>query len=207
MPCPKGSRIRASRSLVRGLYPPAFDKTGLSRARHNERSNPVKSWSLSPHDRSTKPWLPLTAHDDQKRLKEKKPQLQRLASPFLVSLRMARLLAVLVFVDATAHVVLFPVKLPLFRLGKVAIVLGHIGLLLVFDALFTALQMRSLPRSELAILNATGDALLLCSFAGIDMVDARMSRIDMSGSCARSLAVLGLSSGGSDQHQATGGQD
>ena len=122
--------------------------------------------------------------------------------------RMLELLPImLVFIDALAHMVLFLVELFLFTFGQVTIVGGHIRLFLVLDVLFAVFQTRSLPRRELAVLDPIRNAVLLICLAAIDFVDPGMSRIDLPWSRAGCVAVLGLSSGGADEHQTTHCQD
>jgi len=89
------------------------------------------------------------------------------------------LLFVFVFVALLAGTVLFPVELLLVNCGQVAIVSGRISLLL-----------------ELLIL-----------LAGIDLVEARMIRINYSWARAGCIAALGLSRGGASKHQSTRCQD
>ena len=113
----------------------------------------------------------------------------------------------LVFIDLLAGAVLLLVELFLFGLGQVTIVGGHIRLLLVLDFLFFVLEMRSLSWRERAVLDTVCDAVLLIRLAGIDFIDARMSRIDLPWSRAGCVAVLGLSSGGANKHQTTHCED
>ena len=68
---------------------------------------------------------------------------------------------VLILIDALANAVLLPVNPILFRLGEVAIVRGHIFLLTVLHVGFSFLQIGGLLRSQGAVLNAVGDAILL----------------------------------------------
>ena len=113
----------------------------------------------------------------------------------------------LVFVDLLTGAVLFLVELSLFALGQVTIVGGHIRFLLVLDVLFAVFHARSLSRRHGVVLEAVGDAVLLILLAGIDFVDARMTRIDLPRSRAGCVAVLGLSSGGANKHETTHCQD
>jgi hypothetical protein len=113
----------------------------------------------------------------------------------------------LIFIDLLAGMVLFLVELFLFALGQVTIVGGHISLLLVLDMLFLPFHVRSLPRRHASVLDAVRDAVLLILFAGIDFVDAGMTRIDLPRSRAGCVAVLGLSRGGADKHETTHCQD
>jgi hypothetical protein len=114
---------------------------------------------------------------------------------------------VLVFVDFLAGLVLLLVELLLLALGQVTIVGSHISLLLVIDVLFLFFNVRGLSRRHGAVLDAIRDAVLLILLAGIDFVDARMIRINYSRSRAGCVAVLGLSSGGANQHKTTHCQD
>jgi len=109
--------------------------------------------------------------------------------------------------DALAHAIGFMVELALVALGEVAVVLRHVSLFVVLQALFAAFEARRLSRLELAVLYAIGNAVLLVRFALIDLIDARMAGIDLSSAGARSVAGLGLSRGRSDQHQTACCQD
>ena len=96
----------------------------------------------------------------------------------------------LVLVDALAHVVGFFVEMALVLLGQVPIVLGHVALFVVLQALLAAFEAGGLSRSELVIFDAVRDAVLLIGFSAVDLVDTRMSGIDLSGAgCGR--IVLG----------------
>ncbi len=86
--------------------------------------------------------------------------------------------------------VLFFVELFLFAVSQVTIVSGHIRLLLVLDMLFAVFQARSLSRGKLAVLDAIRDAVLLVRLAGINFVDARMSRIDLPRPAPEALLFL-----------------
>ena len=107
------------------------------------------------------------------------------------------LFGMLVFVDGLAHAVLALVETLLLSLGQVTVVSRHVSFLLVLNALFALFQMRSLFWRELASLGAIRDALLLIGFAAIDLIDARMTRIDLS------RTSLWLSRGGANKHQTT----
>ena len=93
--------------------------------------------------------------------------------------------------------VLLLVELPLFALGQVTIVGGHISFLLVLDVLLLPFHVRGLPRRHSAVLDAVGDAVLLILFASVNFVNARMARIVLPRS--RAVAVLGLSRGGAEE--------
>ena|SRR5271165_4781986 len=108
------------------------------------------------------------------------------------------LVRMFVFVDLPAGPVLLPIEFVLLGLGQVTVVSSHIGFLLVLDFLFAILQTRSLTGRERAVLYAVCNAILLVRLAGIDFVDARMTRIDLTRSRAGGVAVLGLSSGGAN---------
>lgn len=112
-----------------------------------------------------------------------------------------------ILIDLLAGTVLLPVELPLFALGQVTIVGGHVSLLLVLDMLFLLFHVRSLSRSHGAVLDAVRDAVLLILLAFIHFVDAGMSRIDLSRSRAGCVAVLGLSRGGTKRYETTHCQD
>ena len=100
---------------------------------------------------------------------------------------------VFVFGDAGAHTTGFAIELALVLLREMTIVLGHESLLVILQAFFTTLQPAGFCRRELAILNAVGDSFLLIGLAAIDLVDAGMSGIDLSGSSARSVSSLSRS--------------
>jgi hypothetical protein len=106
----------------------------------------------------------------------------------------------LVLVDALAHVVGFFVEMALVLLGQVPVVLGHVTLFVVLQALLAAFEAGGLSRSELVIFDAVRDAVLLIGFSAVDLVDTRMSGIDLSGAGSGRI-VLGLSRGRSDDHQ------
>ena len=118
---------------------------------------------------------------------------------------LVRFSVVLVFVDAIAHVIRFAVELALILRSKMAIVLGHILLLVVLEALFAAFQPPRLSGRELAALYAVADPVLLVLFALIDLIYARMTGIDIAGSGASGIVLL--CSSGSDIHQATRRKD
>ena len=100
----------------------------------------------------------------------------------------------LVFIDALAHTILALVEMLLLSLGQMTIVSGHVFLFLVLNALFALFQMRSLFWRELAILDAISNALLLIRLATVNLVHARMTRIDLS------RTGLRLSRGGANGH-------
>ncbi len=121
---------------------------------------------------------------------------------------MPELLAiVLISVDLPAGLVLLLVEPPLLALGQVTIVGSHISFLLILGPLLAVFQVRGLSGRQGAVLLAVGDAVLLILFAAIDFVDAGMIRIDYSRSRAGCVAVLGLSSGGTNRYQTTHCQD
>ena len=111
----------------------------------------------------------------------------------------------LVLVDALAHVVRFVIELALILRRKMAIVFGHIFLFIILQALFAAFQPSRFSRRELAALYAVANPVLLVLFALIDLIHARMTRIDIAGSGASSVVLL--RSSGSDIHQATRRKD
>jgi hypothetical protein len=143
----------------------------------------------------------------RKREKRKKPRWFAAFVLNLGSQRLELLAIVLVFIDLLAGLILLLVELPLLGLGQVTVVGSHIGLFLVLGVLFAVFQVSSLSRRQGAVLLAVGDAVLLILLASIDFVDARMIRIDYSRSRAGRVAVLGLSSGGANQHETTHCQD
>lgn len=100
---------------------------------------------------------------------------------------------VFIFGDARAHAIGFAIELALVPLGEVAVVFGHIALLISLQAFFTAFQTTGFPRRELPILYAIPDTPLLVGFAAIDLVHARMSGIDPPRSGSGCVAVLSLS--------------
>ena len=119
-----------------------------------------------------------------------------------------KLLSVMfIFVDSPARVVLFPVELSLLAFGQVAVMSGHVGLLLVLDILLPIFHARCLSRRHATVLDAIRDAVLLVLLAGVNFVNARMAGIDYTWSRAGCVAVLGLSRGGANQHQTTRCQD
>jgi len=87
----------------------------------------------------------------------------------------------------------FAIELALVLLGEMTVVLGHESLLVILQAFFATLQPARLCGRELAILDAVCDSFLLIGFTAIDLVDARMSRIDLSRSSARSVSSLSRS--------------
>jgi len=95
----------------------------------------------------------------------------------------------------------FLIELALVFLRQVAVVFGHVFLLVILQPLLALFKMRSLSRSQLAILHAIGDAVLLIGLALVDLIDPRMSGIDLIWSGARSVGLL--RSGGTDEHQTT----
>jgi hypothetical protein len=105
----------------------------------------------------------------------------------------------LVVVDFLALAVGFPIQLSLILFGQVAVVFRHVGLLVVFESLLTLFEIGGLPRSQLVILFAIGDAVLLILLALIDLIHAGMSGINLSGAGARSVVLL--RSSGSNPHQ------
>ena len=111
----------------------------------------------------------------------------------------------LIVVDALAHVIGFAVELALVGLGEMAVVLGHVFLFVVLQMLLTFFQVRGLPRGQLTVLNPVGNPVLLASFAAIDLVDPRVSGIDLV--CARAGSVAVLRSRRSDEHQTADCQD
>lgn len=86
-----------------------------------------------------------------------------------------------VFIDRLADAVLLTVDAVLFGLGQMAVVSRHVFLFAVLDGGFALLKIRGLLRAQLAAGNAIGNALLLVSFASIDLIYARMTGIDDSG--------------------------
>lgn len=113
----------------------------------------------------------------------------------------------LIFIDLLARTVLFPVELFLLALGQMTVVSRHIGLLLVLDILFAIFQARSLAGRQRTVFHAIRDPVLLVRLAAINFVDARMTWINLARARAGRVAVLGLSSGGTNQHQTTHCQD
>ncbi len=131
------------------------------------------------------------------RISEGDDHIQLLRSPRVV----------LVVIDALAHTVGLAVELALVLLGEVAVVLRHVLLLIVLEALFAAFETARLALGQLAALFALSDAGLLAGLATVDLIDARMTRIDLSRAGAGCVAGLSLSSGGSGNHQTTHCQD
>ncbi len=89
------------------------------------------------------------------------------------------LVRVLVGSDAIAHVIGLAVELALVLLGEMTVIFRHVFLFVVLQTLFTVFQTRRLSGRELAVLNAVGDAVLLTGLAAVDLVHARMTRIDL----------------------------
>lgn len=105
--------------------------------------------------------------------------------------------------DALAHVVCLAIELALILLGEMAVVLGHIFLFVILQPLFAALEAGGLSGRQLSVLHAIGDPILLIGLASIDLIHARVPGINLTSAGAGSVAGLGLSSGGSDNHQTT----
>ncbi len=95
--------------------------------------------------------------------------------------------------DAPAHVIGFTIELTLMLLGEVALVLRHVFFLIILETLFSTFETARLSGSELTVLDAIGNAILLKGFATVDLVDARMTRINLTRTSAGD--VLGLSRG------------
>ena len=106
-----------------------------------------------------------------------------------------------VSVDALAHVVGLMIELALVFPGEMSVVLGHIALFVILQALFAALQARSLPGRELTVFYPVGNATLLVGFTSVDLIHARMAGIDLA--CTGAGSVLSLRSGRSNNHQTT----
>ncbi len=103
----------------------------------------------------------------------------------------------LVFVDGLAHAVLSLVEVLLLSLGQMSVVRGHVFLFGLLNVRFAFFDTRSLSRRERAVLHAIGDSVLLVRLAAIDLVDARMTWIDLSRTSLR------LCSSGPNKHQTT----
>lgn len=101
--------------------------------------------------------------------------------------------------------VLFFVELLLFALRKVTVMGRHISFLLVLDVLLPILQMRRLTWSQRTIPDAIGDAILLVRLPAINLVNARMSRVDLPR--PRPGSILSLSRGGTKRKKTTHCQD
>ena len=78
----------------------------------------------------------------------------------------------------------FAIELALVFLCEMTIVLGHESLLVILQTFFSTLEPAGFCRRELAIFHAVRDSFLLIGFAAIDLVDARMSGVDLSRSRA-----------------------
>ena len=91
------------------------------------------------------------------------------------------------------------IELVLILLGQMAIVLRHVPLFVVLQALFAMFETSGLSGRQLTILDSVGDAILLIRFAAVDLIHARMSRIHLIR--ARAGRVLGLSRSRSGNHQ------
>lgn len=116
--------------------------------------------------------------------KKKAAKAAALSSTVGANLEPMSLIGMLVFVDALAHVICFLVKLALILLGQVAVILGHVLLLVVLKALLAPLKPSGLSRRQFIVLDAVGDPVLLVLFALINLVDARMTGINLAGSRA-----------------------
>jgi hypothetical protein len=106
---------------------------------------------------------------------------------------------VLVGGNAFAHVVRFAIELALVLLGQMAVVLRHVALFIVLQALFAALEMSGLSGRQLTVLYSVCDPVLLICFAAVDLVHARMLRIHLIRACTG--RVLSLSRSRSGDHQ------
>ena len=111
------------------------------------------------------------------------------------------LCGVLILIDAIAHAIGFAVELPLICLGQMAIVRSHVSFFVVLQALFALFEVGSLSGRQLAVLYTVGDAVLLVSFATVDLVDTWMAGIELVRTSAGSVGLL--RSGGTEEHQAT----
>jgi hypothetical protein len=100
----------------------------------------------------------------------------------------------------TAHVIGFAIELSLILLGKMAVVVGHVLLFVVLEALFAFFKAGRLSRRQLVVLDAICDPVLLIRLALINLIHARMAGIDL----ARAGRSVGVSCrGGSDTKQRT----
>ena len=136
----------------------------------------------------------------------KKKKAAKTAALSLAGLKpLVGLCVVLVFVDALAHVVGFVIELALILRSEVTIVLRHIFLFVILQPLFAAFQTPRFARRELAALYAVRDPVLLVLFALVDLIHARMTRVDIAGSGTSGVVLL--CSSGSDIHQATRRKD
>ena len=111
----------------------------------------------------------------------------------------------LVLVDALADSILLPINPILLRLGEMTVVRRHVLFLTVLHAGFAVLQIAGLFRAQGAVLDATGDAILLVRFATVYLIDAGMARIDYARSSAR--GCCGLGNRGTGEHQSPDSQD
>src|SRR5579872_4036376 len=103
--------------------------------------------------------------------------------------------------DSIAHAIGFAIELALVLLREMAVVLRHVALLVILKALFTSFEARGLSGPELSVLYAVSDALLLPSFTAVDLVDTRVSGIDLACTSAGRVGVL--SNGRPERNQAT----
>jgi len=101
----------------------------------------------------------------------------------------------------------FVIELALVFLREMAVIGSHIFLFVVLQTLLAAFQSRSLSGFQLAILDAVGDPILLIGLALIHLIHARMTGINLASARAGSVAVLRLSSCGSENEQAARCQD
>jgi len=86
-----------------------------------------------------------------------------------------------IFVDRPADIVLAMVQIILLGLGEMAVVRSHILLFGFLQICLAIFKVRGLARAQLAAGNTIGNALLLVFFASVDLIYARMARIDDAG--------------------------
>ncbi len=133
---------------------------------------------------------------------KKKPRKRRLFLLYTLSKRGSPptlFCRVLVGGNALAHVVRFVIELALVLFRQMAVVLCHVALFVVLQALFAALETSRLSGPELTVLHSVRDPALLIGFAPVDLVHARMTRIHLIRAGAG--CVLRLSRSRSGNHQ------
>ena len=84
----------------------------------------------------------------------------------------------LILIDTLADAILLPINPILFRLGEMTVVRRHVFFLAVLHVGFAVLQITGLFRAQGAVLDATGDAILLVRFTAVYLIHAGTARID-----------------------------
>lgn len=92
-------------------------------------------------------------------------------------------LVVLIAMNAAADAIFAVVQVALLGFGQMSVVSRHIFPLRLLQLGFAFFQMRRFFRAQRAVADATSNALLLTSFAAVDLVDARVARIFHARAC------------------------